>query len=313
MADIKTVWESTEPNPDEGHLKALWDDEVKGQNKSFAEEKKHSKKRQERIEPLIKSSAFSKEQLKKLAKESKDNSKKSLEEAEKQLVKPPVDFTVLHQKDMELTESIAKKTKSPGNPHWQGYIMSPSCGGWWSCWNGESEEIPNVTFNLGAKRFDPRAQSWGEGWWDSDFSETHAYLTFRFRPPSWGHLHIHVCPWVHGYYSLYSNDEWYNGEYAKSVLKTWVDLHQNFWRSRQYRTRFALAGDELHPTRSGRIDSRYCHIYYTSVGESDMVTIRVGVNLYCRARASGGRARLDFQAGAANYIYVPYVYWYLHH
>jgi hypothetical protein len=73
-----------------------------------------------------------------------------------------------------------------------------------------------------------------------------------------------------------------------------------------------MAGDELHPERSDRIDRQYGISFYTNVGERDVVTTRVGVRLYCYARASGGRSRLDFQTGAANYVYVPYVYWYLH-
>jgi hypothetical protein len=74
-----------------------------------------------------------------------------------------------------------------------------------------------------------------------------------------------------------------------------------------------MGGDELHPTRYGRIDGQYANSYYMNVGANDTVTIRVGVQLYCYARASGGRSKLDFRAGAANYVHIPYVYWYLHH
>jgi len=73
-----------------------------------------------------------------------------------------------------------------------------------------------------------------------------------------------------------------------------------------------MGGYELNPERSGRRDTQYVNSFYTNVGENDMVTIRVGVRLYCRAKASGGRSKLNFQVGAANYVYVPYVYWYLH-
>ena len=117
---------------------------------------------------------------------------------------------------------------------------------------------------------------------------------------------------MHGYYSLYSNDAWYKGESARAEVDTWADVHQNYWRARQYRRRFTMAGDELHPERSDRIDRQYGNHYYTNVGASDTVTIRVGVRLYCHAKASGGRSRLNFQTGGADYVYVPYVYWYLH-
>ena len=200
-----------------------------------------------------------------------------------------------------------------GNPSWSGYIFSPSYGGWWSSWNGESEEVPSSAWSTTTERIDPRAQAYGEGWFDGDYSEVHAYLAFAFRPPSWGHLHVYAYPWFHGYYQLYSNDDWYNSEYARAELDSWIDLHQNFWRPRDYDRHFTLGGEELHPTRYGRIDTRYTHSYYTSIGATDQVTIRVGARLYDYARAGGSLSRLNFQSGDANYIYIPYVYWYLHH
>ena len=112
---------------------------------------------------------------------------------------------------------------------------------------------------------------------------------------------------------LYSNDKWYTSGYARAEIDTWIQVHQNYWRPRHSHRRFTYAGDELHPTRSGRIDRQYGDNYYTNVGEGDTVTVRVGVRLHCYARASGSCAILNFQAGAANYVYVPYVYWYLHH
>ena len=311
MAKLITEYKSTKPNPDEEHLKALWQAEIKSLERSIAEEPKASKRLKTNTLPLLKASGLSQGDINKLIKEDKDLSKKSLKEAEREIVKPPIDFKVLHKQDLKLAQDNAKRIKSH-NPSWSGYIWNPSYGGWWSSWNGETEEVPNVTFNLGANRFDPRAQSWGEGWYDADFSEIHAYLAFQFNPPSWGHLHIHTYPWLHGYYSLYSNDTWYKSEYARAKVDTWVQVHQDYWETRQYNRRFTMSGYELHPERSDRIDSRYGEHYYLNVGERDRVTIRVGIRLYCRAKANGGRSRLNFQAGAANYIYVPYVYWYLH-
>lgn len=312
MATIMTEWKSTKPNPDEKHLKTLWQEEIKNLERSLADEGEASRRRQANTLPLLKATGLSQGDIARHLKEDADLSRKSLKEVEQQLAKPPVDFAALHKLDLELARANAKRIEGH-NPSWQDWIWDPSYGGGWWAWNGEAEEVPDVTFNVGANRFDPRVQAWGEGWWDADFSRMHAYLAFTFSPPSWGHLHIHTYPWLHGYYSLYSNDAWYKSEYARAEVDTWVDVHQNFWRSRQYQRRFTLAGDELHPERSGRRDAQYGDHFYTNVGENDTVTIRVGVRLYCRAKASGGRSRLNFQTGAANYVYVPYVYWYLHH
>lgn len=306
-------WKSTEPNPDEKHLKVRWQAELKSLKRSVAEEGKISQRKQARIMPLVKASGLSQGDIAKLLKEGREISKKSVKESERQLAKPPFDIEALHKQDLEVARANAKRMESPGNPAWSGYIWNPSYGGRWKSWNGEAEEVPDVTFNVGANRFDPRAQAWGEGWWDTDFSTIHAYLAFRFSPPSWGHLHVYTYPWLHGYYCLYSDDEWYNSEYARAELDTWVDLFQSYWGARQYRRRFTMSGYEIHPKRCGRIDGQYGHAYYRAVGERDTVTIRVGVRLHSKARASGGQSRLNFQAGAANYVKVPYVRWYLHH
>lgn len=312
MATIMTEWKSTKPNPDEKHLKALWQEEIKNLERSLAEEGKASRRRQANILPLVKASGFSQGDIAERLKEGAELSRKSLKVVERQLAKPPINFKALHEQDLDLAKANADRMEGH-NPCWQGFIWNPSYGGGWWSWNGEAEEVPNVTFDFGAKRFDPRAQAWGEGWWDGDWSDLHGYFAFKLTPPSWGHLRIWTWPWLHGYYCLYSDDEWWNSEYARARLYTWVDVHQNFWRGRQYRLNFSMGGDELHPTRCGRIDRQYGHYYSTNVGAGDTVTIRVGAKLYCYARASGGQSRLNFQSGAGNYVYVPYVYWRLCH
>ncbi|MEE9554290.1 MAG: hypothetical protein V3W18_08345 [candidate division Zixibacteria bacterium] len=313
MPKVKTEWKSTKANPDEEHLKAEWNEEVKNLERSLAHTEEASKRRKAKTEPLIRAAGFNHADIDKLLKEGRGLSKKSLAEDESKLVKSPFDIDVLHEKDLKLARANAELIKGPGNPSWSGYIWNPSYGGNWMNWNGETEEIPSVVVDPAHKRIDPRAQTWGEGWWDWDYSQVHAYLAFTFRPPSWGHLHISMYPWLHGYYSLYSDDNWYNTVYARAEIDTWAQVHQNFWRARQYQRRFTMGGYELHPTRADRIDRQYGVQYYTNVGENDTVTIRIGVRLYCQAASSGGRSLLNFQAGSANYVYIPYVYWYLHH
>lgn len=311
---VKTKWETTKENPDEKHLKALFEKEVESQQAARASEEKHARRRKESLDLLIAASGKSERDLQKRVEEAVKDSKEAAREAERQHARPAVDFEALHEKDVAQAKEIEMKSEGRHpNPSWYGYIWSSATGGWWSSWAGEAEEVPNVTIASSADKFDFRAQAWSEGWWDTDFSQIHAYLAFRFRSPSWGHLHVFAYPWLHGYYSLFSDRDWLNQAYARAEVDTWMDVHQNFWRGRQYRRRFTMGGDELHPTRSGRIDGQFTQVYYTNVGEGDTVTVHVGARLYCQAGWSGSHSSLNFQAGTANYIYVPYVYWYLHH
>jgi hypothetical protein len=309
---ITSAWQSDIPNPDEEFLKAEFEAETESLERSATAESDYSKRKQARLEPLVRATNLSGRDIDRMNKQAKLASRSSLQRAVSQVIDPSLDLEALHTKDLEVAKSVAKDLTPGGNPYWQGFVWSPSYGGWWHNWNGEGEEVPYTVVNVSSERIDSRTQAYGEGWWDGDYSRAHGYLAFRFNPPSWGHLHIHVYPWFHGYYSLYSNDEWYNSEYAKAVVDSWIDIHQNFWRSRQYVRRFTLAGDELHPTRWGRIDAQYSQSYYTNVGAGDTVTIRVGAHLYSYARAGGSHSVLNFIDGSGNYVLVPYVYWYLH-
>lgn len=308
---IKKEGKGEKPDPDEKSLKEEFEAETKDLEESAAAEKEQSRRKQANIEPLIKASGFSMEDINRKVNQAKSDSRASLQKDEPQLLKPLFDIEARHAQDQALAKRVSEQLSEKGNPYWNGYIWHPSYAWRWMSWNGEAEEVPNVTFNTSNNRFDPRAQAWGEGLWDADWSLIHGYLAFTFSPPSWGRLYVYVSPWLHGYYHLFSNDEWWNREYARAELDTWVDLYQNFRRNRQYRRRLTIGGAELHPVRYGRIDRGCSHSYYTNVGQGDLVTIRVGVRLYCYARAGGSHSILNFQSGAANYVKVPYIYWYL--
>jgi hypothetical protein len=311
MPNIKSKWESTDKVPDEEFLKGQWKKELELEEKTeaLAEESAKRKNESKSNKKLIEAAGLDERKHKK---EDKERSRKALRDSAEILAKPSVDIEKVHKDELDLAKKNAGRLESPGNPHWQGFLFNASYGGWCSSWNGESEEVPHVSFDVGAKRFDPRVQAYGEGWYDSDYSRIDAYLAFTFRPPSWGRLIVRTYPWLHGFYNLYSDDTWYKSEYARAELDTWVQVHQNFWRYRQSYRRFTMGGYELHPTRYGRFDSSYYHYYSVDVGTTDTVTIRVGVNLYCRGKACGGRSILDFRSGAANFVYVPYIYWYLY-
>ena len=313
MQKLVTQWESTEPNPDEKMLKQEWQQEIDSLEHSVKMESEAASAKRSGISILLESANIKKEMIENRLKADREASDKSRTSALKTISKPIIDIEALHKQDLDMAKATAEKMKTSGNPFWQGYIWNASYGGYWKEFEGEREEIPGVSLDVAHNRFDPRAQAYGEGWFDSDYSRIHAYLAFRITPPSFGHLQIIVRPWLHGFYSLYSNDNWYKKENAAADMDTWVDLYQNFWRSRQYVDRFNMSGSELHPERSGRIDMQAVQTFFTNVGEKDLITIRVGVKLKCRGKASSGRASLDFSTGGANYVYVPYVYWYLHH
>ncbi|MBN1188805.1 MAG: hypothetical protein JXA46_03555 [Dehalococcoidales bacterium] len=303
-------WKTETPNPDENLLKA--EAEAETEESSIVMEASYVRDKDKNIESLIKASGLSKQDLNRKSKESENASRASLRKNSPLLLRSPFDIDARHNQDIELAKRTSDLIKSKGDTCWQGYIWNACNCGYWSEFNGESEEVPSIKCNKAKNLVEPKAQAFGEGWYDTDFSKIHAYLSFSFSPPSWGGLQITANPWVHGYYYLYSDDDWYNDVYAYVVFTPWIQIHQNVWRPRNYYPGLVCGGQEIHPVRYGRIDKQYSYSYFTQVGEKDTVTISIGVYLYCKARASGSLSVLDFKTGDANYIYIPYIHWSLY-
>jgi hypothetical protein len=312
-AIVKSEWKSTLPNPEEELLKGLFRAEVANLDKDFSKERAQAEIDLEDIQPLFRASGLEQSELGRMLEEDATRATDAFKSAEPRLLEPSLDIEKLHQKDLASAKEHERLLGTMKATVTEGYIWNSAYGGGWWSWNGEAEEVPAVSFDVPADRFDPRAQAYGEGWYDGDFSLMNAYLAFQFTPSTWGTLDIWVNPWVHGFFQLYANDKWYKSEKATADLDTWVDVHQGYWRSRQQVDRWRISGDELHPERHGRIDTQFSHHYTTTVGGGDRVTVRVGVQLYCYGKANGGRAKLDFRNGSSNYVYVPYVHWHLTH
>lgn len=89
---VKTKWETTKENPDEKHLKALFEKEVESQQAARASEEKHARRRKESLDLLIAASGKSERDLQKRVEEAVKDSKEAAREAERQHARPAVDF-----------------------------------------------------------------------------------------------------------------------------------------------------------------------------------------------------------------------------
>jgi len=153
MTRIITEFKSTAPNPDEEHLKTLWQAEMKNFEMSLAEEKEILNRRKANTLPLIKAAGFSEEKINQILREDKALSKKSLEKAERKVAEPPINFKVFHEQDLRLVKANAERN-TEHNPSWSGCLFNANYGGWWWDYNGETEERPSVNINVGAERID---------------------------------------------------------------------------------------------------------------------------------------------------------------
>ena len=305
---------SEQPNPDEDELKRLWDAEVASIQSEFEAAAEHAKRRQAALEPLIAATGFDRRKINAELKEARGRSDATLARARRAVADPPINFEAMHEKERELMGAEPETFETSGNPYYHGggTLSHVTNAGTSRVYTSGSDEVAKITYDRPRNHIDARTEAYGEGNFDADIGIANGYLGFTLYPPSYGNLELKADIRLVGNYYLYADDEWYNAEYAKAEISTWIEIHQVVLRDRSQLDRWSAGGSELHPTKYGRFDRAYIHPCVTYVGSNNPVTIRVGVRLKSYARANGSRAILDFHSGS-NHIWVKEVSWDLRH
>ncbi len=304
---VNTDFKTFETVEETDFLKQDWQAELGKLDDAMTAGLDHSIRRQADMFPLLKASGLSETELAGKLDENKRRSKEFVAETEKAMAEEAPDFEALHKQELDFMKSLEAERLITGS----GTLWNPTGGMAWTVWNGEAEEVPTVAFNLPAKRFDCRTRANGDGLFDADFSILRAGFQYVLNPPTMGHLHVYPRLWLNGFHALYSDDEWWNMEYASAKVNTWIQCFQVFPRHRQWRRRFTMRGDELHPAQLGSIVQNLGHDYRIPVAANIPVFINVGVKLRSFARAGGGHSMLDFRTGP-RCVRIPFVQWVLH-
>jgi len=295
--------------PDQELLKREWEAELKYQELSFEAGQEPLKRRQENHKILIEKLGLDVESQ---FKQEKIFSEKFIKETEAKLLKPPFDIEALHKEDLK---SAKAHEKQMGKSVIMGNIWSAAGGGGWTTWtSGDPADTSYYLINAGARKIDAKAHATGDGYgFDLDFSRVNAWLTFYVTPPVWGLLTIKATIYLHGSYSLYSNDTSYTFGMAVTTVDTWIRMATAGGGPTSYdkKRHLTIAGQELHPTYCGRVDAKKTQTLSYEVEAGEQVHILVGVLLYCSAQAAGSQALLDFYSGSANHVYIPNITWYL--
>lgn len=317
--EIQTQWTSTAPLPDEKHLQDLWKARIASRNRHYAQLAALREWHKAHRPSVSKVLGLSEEEISLVCQDSAALAAHMWAEVRRELVIPPEYCWYLEAESAIILQNIAAAQLAAAlateGPPWSGTITESAGAGFWHDSNvGADVESPNaILYHGGPDRLGLRAETLS-GHDEEYYAEIHAYMKFEMTPPSWGSLAIDARPWLHGFYHAFADGAGrYDDSAVEVELDAWVDLHQNFWRTRVYENFLDLF--EMGPSvQSDRIDTQALLQPVFNVGEGDAVTIRVGVRLCCETRGwfsapLSAHAVLDFLEGEANYVSVPCVQW----
>lgn len=189
-----------------------------------------------------------------------------------------------------------------------GELTSPDYVGWWWHRYGQEEEDPDFDYDFGDARLECRTPAYGEGWLGANHSKLDMWFIYWLTPPQDGWLWVETGTNLHGYYSLYSDDRWWNDEYAKANMYTSAEIIRAPYDYETSKSVVDRSGANINPTSWGRFDGARFLQVRGSVEGGDRVGVKVGVGLRAHAKSEGSHAVLDFHGGG-NYVEVPGVTW----
>jgi hypothetical protein len=183
-----------------------------------------------------------------------------------------------------LTPYYATLHGSDGSVYWQGY--SPGNFDLWVAAAGSGSGL----FGTGAASFTVYLD-----WW------------FNFRPEttkSYGHS-IYVP--MYGFYIIYADDGFWDSKYARANIGLSARGYQYYYKPESSVTLFDMGDDNIN--RDGRFDGWRWMYYSDLLAAGDQAYLLVSASFYAYARGGGSYSELNFSAGVANYVGIPWVYW----
>jgi hypothetical protein len=153
------------------------------------------------------------------------------------------------------------------------------------------------------------AQGSGSGLFGTGVGETTISVDFwySFVPQTYRFYGINPYTTYRGFYTVKSDDHWYDSHFARATLTNHVNVYQYTWKGWNDIELMNVQGDNINAD-SQRFDTTRNHYYSALLAAGDRAWIlnRVKLNVY--ARGGSAFSKLDFGTGVGNYVVAPYVY-----
>ena len=183
---------------------------------------------------------------------------------------------------MILHPYYARLYGSDGSVYWSGY--SPGNVTLWDSASGAGAGW----FGTGAGEFTVYAD-----WWFYFYAASSRWYSYWASVP------------YHGYYIAYADDGFWTSKEAKVSLNLALIGYQYGYKTQSTVNLFYYDGQNINIWN--RYDNTPSMYYADLLGGPDYAYLRLTTSLYVYARRDGSHAEINFAAGTANYIGVPWI------
>jgi hypothetical protein len=192
-----------------------------------------------------------------------------------------------------------------------GHLVAPSSLGWFTPYygtlHGSDGSVAWQGYNPGNIDLWDSANGGGSGIFGTGAGSFTVYMDwwFTYRAPqnrTYGHT-----IWVpyHGFYILYSDDGFWDSKEAHARMDLSAVGYQYNYKATGGTNVFDLDSQNINV--NDRFDG-WRTMYYSDLLGADQAYLRVTASFYVYARGGGSTAQLNFSAGNANYMGMPWVH-----
>jgi hypothetical protein len=128
---------------------------------------------------------------------------------------------------------------------------------------------------------------------------------FAFKPDASRYYNYIAHVPFHGYYLIHADDGFWDSKEAHVRIDISAQGYQYNWKAQNSTNVFDLNSQNIND--NDRFDGWRTAYYSDLLGGGDTAYLLVSTSFYVYARGGGSYAELNFSAGAANYIGLPYI------
>lgn len=192
-----------------------------------------------------------------------------------------------------------------------GHLVAPSSLGWFTPYygtlHGSDGSVYWQGYGPGNIDLSDSASGAGPGWFGTGAGSFTVYMDWWFTYDAPQNRYYGHTVWVpfHGFYILYSDDGFWDSKEAHARIDLSAVGYQYNWKATGSTNVFDMDSQNINV--NDRFDG-WRTMYYPDLLGADRAYLRVSGSFYVYARGGGSYAELNFGAGNANYIGVPWVY-----
>ena len=192
-----------------------------------------------------------------------------------------------------------------------GHLVAPNSLGWFTPYygtlHGSDGSVYWQGYNPGNINLQDHASGSGSGIFGTGAGSFTVYMDWWFTytaPANRNYAHTIYVPF-HGFYILYANDGFWTSKEAHARINLSAKGYQYNWKATGSTNVFDMSSQNINV--NDRFDG-WRTMYYSDLLGADRAYLRVSASFYVYARGGGSHTELNFSAGNANYMGIPWVY-----